>query len=315
MINKNYSNSKEIIDIRKKLEGSFKGLHFEEDSHTYTLNGKELISTTTYLSRFSDSFNSYWASEAKSKKLLKTDPDDTRSGHYYRMRWKLIGNEASSMGTRVHSYAETFPYFDTPYCWREQAILDFYEWLPEKYIVLALELRIYDEDSLHAGTIDGVLYNTETGKLVLYDWKTNRRNINECYKGKTLNGDFKNMASTSLNKYTLQLSDYAYVIQKNTGFEIEDRWVVWLRNTPVNKKDHDRNDDYVIKRVKAFIDEPTFKVYQTKDVTSKIEKSYKKTKKELKKNQKAAKPKAGLFSKKENGNTKNTKTKSLFSKK
>jgi len=246
---KNFNNSPEIEEIKNKINKAFSGLSFDEESHTYMVNGKQLISVTTYLKRFSDSFNSFFASEAKGKKMLRQNPNDVRTGQYYRQRWKYIRDEASYMGSRVHLYAETAPHFDNPIDWREQAVLDFYEWLPSKYEVLFLELRVYDEDTVHAGTVDGLALNTETNKLVIFDWKTNKRNINESYKNKNLKGIFKHLKATSLSKYSIQLSDYANVITKNTGLEFEGRWVIWLRNTPVNKKDSDRSNDYTIKRV------------------------------------------------------------------
>ena len=231
------ANLLDIDSVRLKIQNSFSGLSFDEESHTYALNGKQLISTTTYLKRFTDSFNSFHASEAKEKKILRLNPNDKRTARYYRARWKHLKDEAAIMGTRVHLYAECYPDFDYPSDWREQGVLDFYKWLPSHYIVLFTELRVYDEETLHAGTVDGLLYNTKTGKLVIYDWKTNVRNINELYKNKNMKGDFSKLKSTSLNKFTVQLSDYANVITKNTGFEFEDRWVIWLSQGDVSKLD------------------------------------------------------------------------------
>lgn len=311
---KNFCDSPETNKLRNKINIAFSGLSFDEETHTYMLNGKQLISTTTYLKRFSEAFNSYHASEAKGRKKLKENANDNRTGLYYRQRWKLIGNEASMMGTRVHLFSECFPNFDYPMDWREQAVLDFYEWLPDNYVVLFLELRVYDESTLHAGTVDGLLLNKDTGNLVIFDWKTNKRNINEVYNNKKLSGDFSNMYNTNLNKYTIQLSDYANVIQTNTDLKVEERWIVWLRQKPVNKKDKDRNDKYTIKRVKVDVNKPNFKLYKVKDVTKKIDKNYKKNRAELKEKSKPAKVAQGLFSKKQNTYNK-TKKKSLFSKK
>ena len=311
---KNFTITPEIEKVKNKILKAFSGLAFDEETHTYTLNGKQLISVTTYLKRFSDTFNSFHASEAKGKKMLRENEDDKRTGQYYRQRWKFIRDEASFMGSRVHLFAETAPYFDAPIDWREQAILEFYEWLPDKYTVLYSELRVYDEDTSHAGTVDGLALNTETGKLVIFDWKTNKRNINELYKNKNLKGDFKQLKATSLNKYAIQLSDYAHVINKNTGFEVEERWVVWLRSKDVNIKDSDRNDDYTIQKVKVDVDKPTFKIYKTVDHSKKIAASYKKHKAELKEKAKPATVKPGLFSKKQDS-YQSKKTKGLFSKK
>jgi len=308
------NNDHSLLQIKEQISNNFKGLNFDEETHTYTLNGKTLTSTTSYLSRFSDKFNSYFASEAKGKSKLSKNATDRRDGKFYRDRWKFVRDESLNMGNRVHLYAECFPDFDLPYCWREQGILDFFEWLPDNYIVLFSELRIYDEETCHAGTIDLVLYNKNTNNLVIVDWKTNKRNINEVYKNKSLKGEFKHLASTSYNKYSLQLSDYSYVLSKNSNFDVEERWVIWLRDAPVNKKDSDRNSDYKIKRVTPFLNEKNFKLYKTDDLSKEIKNSYNKYKKDLKKSSTNAKPKQGLFAKKDSrGNSK--KKGGLFSKK
>ena len=51
--------------IKDDLIKSFKKLHFDEETHAYKVNGKVLTSTTTYIEKFSQEFNSYYASEKK----------------------------------------------------------------------------------------------------------------------------------------------------------------------------------------------------------------------------------------------------------
>lgn len=308
---KNFTKSEKIDAIRNSILSSFLGLSFDAELHKYTVNGMVLTSVTTNLKNLTDSFNSYFASEAKGKKMLKLDPNDKRTGLYYRKRWDHIRNEATEMGNRVHLFAETAPRFDSPIDWREQAVMDFYEWLPAKYEVVELELRVYDIDTYHAGTIDGILYNTETGKLVIFDWKTNKRNINELYKNTNLKGKFKDIKATSLNKYALQLSDYSFVIEKKTGMEVEEHWVVWIRDTDHNIKDVDRSKDYKINKVKPFLDADKFNIYKTKRYNDRLIDYYDSIKTGLKDKATPQKIKPGTFKKK--GRT--VKKKGLFSKK
>jgi CDP-glycerol glycerophosphotransferase (TagB/SpsB family) len=81
----------------------------------------------------------------------------------------LLGDEAATIGSRIHHFAEAFPYFETPICNKEQGIVDFFNNLDEKYIVLHSEFRMYDEEYSKAGTCDAILLNTETDKLVIID--------------------------------------------------------------------------------------------------------------------------------------------------
>ena len=246
--------------INKELNECFNGLVFDADKHKYTLNNKHLISTTTFLKRFFSPFNSYMISEAKGNKNLRNNPLDTRTGQYYRKRWKNLGTEAATQGTRVHDYAETYPYFDEPRDIMEQGVLDFYNWIPANYEVVALELRVYDEETKHAGTIDGILYNRDTGKLVIFDWKTNKKDICEQYGNKKMLNEFKEFPDTSFSKFTLQLSDYANTLNKNTPYEVEDRWIVWL-----NKNENNRP---------CAVSRDTFCLFKLEDVASKINEAY-----------------------------------------
>ena len=308
----NFKTNSEIKKIKESIENSFNGLHFDEETHSYILNGMQLTSVTTNINQFSDTFNSYYASEAKGDKMLRQNASDRRTGVYYRRRWKYLADESKNMGSRVHLFAETAPYFDLPQDWREQAVIDFYNWLPDNYIVLFIEFRLYDKETFRAGTIDGILYNTDTDKLVLFDWKTNRRNINEVYKNKKLKKSFKHLKATSLNKYSLQLSDYANMISSNTDFEVEERWVIWLRKKDVNEKDSDRNEDYSIQKVKPDINEELFKLYKVKDYSNSLIKEYNIAIDKMKDECKPEVIKRGAFVKKKTKTY--SKRKSLFSK-
>lgn len=257
-----------IDKIKNKLTKTFKNLIFDEESHSYKIKDKKLTSTTTYIEKFSQEFNSYWASESKAKKILEANPDDKRTGQYYRKRWEYINKEATNMGSRIHMFAECYPNFDEPMCSGEQGVIDFFNWIPKNYEVLFLEFRLYDEDSLRAGTMDGLLYNKTTGNLVIFDFKTNKRNILEYYSGKKLKGPFKDLNGTNLNKYSLQLSDYMWMIEKNTGLKVEDRWIIWLKEGNVATKCKDRNDSYKMDTVSPDVNKKYFKLFKVKDYSA-----------------------------------------------
>ena len=257
-----------INEIKNKILSYFNGLLFDESSHTYSYKGNSFLSTTTYISKFSDKFDPYFPSEAKGKKNLKNNPDDRRDGLYYRTRWNLIRDEASNRGSRVHLFAECYPDFDIPSCNKEKGIIEFYEWLADNYEVLFMELRIFDKLSYKAGTIDGVLYNKDTGKLVLIDWKTNNKNLLEYYKSKKLKYDFNGLYATDLNKYSIQLSDYKYMIEKCTDFEVEEMWIIWLTNFNINELTMGRSGDYNIDNVEPFMDTSNYKIFKLEDYSN-----------------------------------------------
>lgn len=288
--------SKEGLVLKNQILDAFKELKFDEESHTYKFNNKELLSTTTYIKKFEEEFKSFFPSEAKAKGINKKHPDADRTGTYYRRRWNYIRDEALNRGNRVHLYAECYPYFDIPICNKEQGILDFYDWIPDKYEVIISELKMYDEDTYRAGTTDGVLHNKETGGILLFDFKTNERHLLECYGNKKLKTPFKKLMSTSLNKYSIQLSDYHHLLNKKTGLDVEERWIVWLTNKKVNVKDKDRNANYKLDKVKADIDGDNFKIFKVKDYSTIIAKDLQKIKKEFLSKVKTAKISKSSFS-------------------
>jgi hypothetical protein len=113
---------------------------------------------------------------------------------------------------------------------------------------------MYDTDIKKAGTADLILLNKKTGKLVIADWKTNSVNLIQCYKGKKLKAPFNTMFDNKLNVYKLQMSLYQVLIEKNTPYEVEDRWLIWLKDGDYHIVDEDKNaENYTIEDVSATI--------------------------------------------------------------
>ena len=53
------------------------------------------------------------------------------------------------------------------------AIMKFWGDLPPHVIPIIMEAKMYHKEQLYAGTADGILYNTLTGKYIIIDYKTN----------------------------------------------------------------------------------------------------------------------------------------------
>ena len=278
---KNVKNYKSLYDT---IANKFNDLMFDAETHSYTTtSGLELTSVTQSLKLISKPFNTHLIATVKAKSVrerYKTN-QDVRTKQYYTDRWGDLAIEASKMGTRVHNYAETYPYMDLPFCNKERGVLAFYDSLPNHYIIVALEYRMYDESTKISGTIDMLIYNMETGKYIIADWKTNRRNIFEVSGSSKLKGTFKNketlqyekLTATNFNKYQLQLGLYRTILNKvfkedtnALGMEdlIEDTWIIWLDDrTNVNMIDSDRKSTYKIDGIEPFVSSELFKVYKT----------------------------------------------------
>lgn len=100
----------------------------------------------------------------------------------------------------------------------ENMATELYENLYEKYIPIAMEFVIGDTELQIAGTFDSLFLNKETGELELWDYKTDKEiKFSSKYNSKIKVFDIDDC---EFNKYSLQLSIYKYLIEKNTDLKI-----------------------------------------------------------------------------------------------
>jgi len=266
--------------ITDHISKCFDGLQFDEESHTYTYNKKKLISTSTYIKkRFANKFKAYYLAKIMAKNHNRKCPQcKERDPFYYIYRWKHESEQSINAGSRVHNYAEFgYPLFlDPPVCEQEKGVIDFFSDLPKKYSVLFLELRMYMKDYLKAGTADGILLNKETNKIVIIDYKTNTKNLHQCYKGGKLRGCFSHLYDCDLNKYCIQLNDYHNMIEMVTGIEVEEKWIIHFSTSDIYLYDLGKDSDkYIIDdTMKPYIVKPRYKIYQIPDYTELLKKDY-----------------------------------------
>jgi hypothetical protein len=135
---------------------------------------------------------------------------------------------ACSKGNRVHSFGENFTGETTPIDGYEKAVCAFWDSIPNHIQPFLFELQMFSEELGIAGTADIILYNTNTGKFVIADYKTNI-DLFKNYRGKKMLPPFDHMLDCPYSKYELQLSFYQYLFEQS-GFEVEDRKIVWLKN-------------------------------------------------------------------------------------
>ena len=107
-------------------------------------------------------------------------------------------------------------------------IADFIDGLIAKGYTLYPEVKIYDDEMGVAGTID-LLIQKPNGKWMIYDWKTKERGkFKDFYKLKTKNGKptmfnglMSDMQQTQARDYSLQLSTYRLILERQ-GFVFEE---------------------------------------------------------------------------------------------
>lgn len=273
-----------IDQIKKDIKNSFKGLAFNEKLHKYTYKSKVLISTTTFLKRFYEEFDELYyldliANNTNRKRKILKSSSLKRSEKYYKQRWESINEESKLRGHRVHNYAETnYPDFlDKPHCEQELGIVEFFKDLPKNYVVLFCELRMFDKKFNKAGTSDLILYNLNTDKIIIADYKTNNKSLITYYKNSYFLKPFSNLKNHELNKYSLQLSDYQNFIEMNTQYKVEERWIIHLTTKSHKEFDVSKLDkkNYCLDLDNSpDIDSKYYKIYKTKDYSKELASCY-----------------------------------------
>lgn len=236
-MHKNYNEAIQIPLLNKIIEKS-RRVQFHAEEHKYFLDTFELTSVTTQIDKYKSEFQSNKIATSLCKKHNEkyslNGKYNQRKPEYYLEMWRAKRDLACSRGTMIHLYAESYPYFDEPKLKEHEYIHNFFNDLDEKYIFINSEIRIYSTSLKLAGTLDLLLYNTETKKYIICDYKSNE----DIYKKENgyFNEPFADLKNTKLNSYLLQLNFYKYCFEEMFNANlIEDLWIIWL---------HHDNDNY-----------------------------------------------------------------------
>lgn len=227
------------LDIQKKFEQ----LVFEEEAHVYNVGEKPLQSVSHFIKDYAGEFNAISAAIGVAKKTGKTVGEVLQE-------WEDMKNSACDLGTATHLFGEYFVETGhaNPSNGHEEAVVKFWTDLPDNLVPVTLELKMYCIKKGIAGTADIILYNKDTKKFVIADYKTNK-DLFKNFKGKKLKAPFEDLYDSPFGKYTIQLSMYQMLFEL-TGYEVEERFIIWLKP------------------------DGTYKLYNTPDVRDKIEKIY-----------------------------------------
>ena len=86
----------------------------------------------------------------------------------------------------------------------------------DKLALVRAELVVGDDTYGVCGMLDKLFYNVEEDELQIWDYKTNKEiNMSSKYKSKMING-LNHLEECEYNTYSLQLSIYKKIIEKNT---------------------------------------------------------------------------------------------------
>jgi CRISPR/Cas system-associated exonuclease Cas4 (RecB family) len=246
--------------IGKALQDKFKGMVFEEVSHTYTKEGKGLTPVSTFIKNFVKPFVAYRIAPGTARK-------EGISVEQVLKNWDEIRDEACEAGTRVHDFGERYVIdrykvpsklkFDNVVQHlekgeklnnKELALIKFWNEKPEHYVPIALELRMYCVEIGIAGTADIILLDTRDSTLVIADYKTNK-DLFKQHENQKLLDIFRDRDDTPFTHYEIQLSSYQILLEKK-GYKVSRKMIVYLK------------------------EDGQYEIYDTEDLTSKIYKYF-----------------------------------------
>ena len=242
----------------------FNNIKYYDEPHTYYIGDKKMTSATQLISKFKQRFDSNYWSEKKAEERGITQEEILKE-------WKDKSEYSCEKGTLFHEYAENylnnkiFPYpeervkrilgnNDVKEDYDKLLILfnKFYEEAYSKLIPIKSEVIVGDEELEICGMVDQLFWNSKSEELQIWDWKTNKA-IKRNNKWQQFKEPLSHLDVCEFNTYSLQLSLYRYIIEKNTNLKLGDSYIVWFneKNTnyePIKCRDY-RNE--VIEMLKA----------------------------------------------------------------
>lgn len=210
-------------DKIKKIKDFFQELTFDEKEHIYYVNRKPLTYSVSGL------IKKFVNEPDFSQIAINTDKRDELPLGTTQKLWKSKSDAACAKGDKVHFFGEIYAFHRNvkPRCKQEEAVVKFWNDLPSHIVPVFVELRMYHLQKMFGGTADIILYNTQTGKFIIGDYKTNE-DLFKNFEGKKLKKPFSYKLDNPYNKYQIQFSCYQIMFEQ-TGFEVENRCLIWLK--------------------------------------------------------------------------------------
>lgn len=205
---------------KRKIKDYFSGLDFNPEEHVYKHRDRQLSSVSSVIKRFVEPFDAENISKFVALKRGITQEEVLAE-------WEAKKIAACDRGNEAHLFGENYEKGMTPTNGFEQAIVNFWDSIPDHIEPFLFELQMFSQELGIAGTADIILYNNKTEKFIIADYKTNI-DLFKNFKGKKLLEPFQNLLDSPFNKYQIQLSLYQYLFEQS-GFEVESRRLIWLK--------------------------------------------------------------------------------------
>ena len=199
-------------------------IRFDEPSHTYWLGKRELISVTTLIGSLKPEFDA----QTHSKRVAACEGVSQRS---ILDQWDKKRDDACDRGHRLHEAIRlsldgkepTTVVPETFHAWRRW-------WMNASANLkpLMVEKIVYDEELGVAGTLDALFESTKTGLDHVFDWKQNKVIRTRNQYGEKLLPPFQDLDNCELITYSMQLSLYRAMLERQRVADLGDGWIIHL---------------------------------------------------------------------------------------
>ena len=203
-------------------------ISLDRENHIYKLKSNpnlEFTSVTTFVSQFFEPFNA----EKIASRLAGTLNYQNMTKDDILKQWK----DAANHGTVVHEEIENYILNKTQV--HEPKSLQGLHWL-KKYklksnFLIYPEVMIYSEELKISGTIDLLLYDKNSNKYIIMDWKTSKKISMQSFRNKMgVHNVSSNIPDSKFNHYALQLSLYRYILETYYNLNICEHLIIHLKD-------------------------------------------------------------------------------------
>lgn len=238
---------------------NFSEVLYYDEPHEYIIDNQKLISGTTFIGLFKKKFDKQKIGNSYAKKNRRTLEDVLAE-------WEYKGHIARTKGTLLHNYAEQYwqnKVFPIKYDGMDEEFGEgemqkrlepcielfhtFYNDAKKSLRPVRMELVVADKEIGIAGMVDCLFWNEKTKQYEIWDYKTNKEISTSSKYGNRFKAPINYLHECELNGYSLQLSLYKYIIEKNTKLRIGAMWLIHLHE-----------------------DQPTYNLFQCDDRTMEI---------------------------------------------
>lgn len=236
-----------MFTVPTELYTNFNNVVYYDEPHKYYLGDKNLISATTLIHKYQSPFDEFHWSNVKAQEFNLSASEIIDA-------WRFINVKGTMKGSIIHDYTENlflnkvFKYpkdsiikefgFDPilrEYNTTKRHVDNFHRAAKGKLIPIKTEFIVYDEDSMVGGMMDMLFYNVRMGCYQIYDWKTNKE-FSMSNQWQKLLGCLSDLDDCDFEVYSLQLSLYKYIIEKNTNIKLGTSYVVWFSHNNLDYK-------------------------------------------------------------------------------